>query len=188
MKLTTSVLSLGSALLIAASVSLADAQVRDAGSKIRGEAMAGHELQTYQRHAQERAQIFYHYNQAAQPLPRQEAQEQVAAIRKDLTAAQKALDRIKAEHAKDKDVLAQIALIHKHQAKAAEVCGMAEAECAKHHGDQVLLGDCCSQMWHELDAAQTETQKLLKMLKIEKLAAPKAPAKTDKPVDAAPKK
>jgi hypothetical protein len=28
-------------------------------------------------------------------------------------------------------------------------------------------------MWHELDAAKAETQKLLKMLKIDKLEAPK---------------
>ena len=37
-------------------------------------------------------------------------------------------------------------------------------------------------MWHELDAAQVETQKLLKMLKIEKLPIPKKA--TDKKAEA----
>lgn len=186
MKLTIRVLTVGSALLIAASVNLANAQFRDAGSKIRGEAMAGHEVQTYQRHAQDRAQMLYYYSQAPQPIPKQQAQELVAGVRKDLTAAEKALEKIKVERAKDKEVLDQIALIKKHQAKASEVCGMAEELCAKEHGDHVAVGDCCGQMWHELDAAQAETQKLLKMLKIEKLAAP--PKGAVKPVEAAVKK
>ena len=46
------------------------------------------------------------------------------------------------------------------------------------HGDKVVVGDCCSDMYFELEAAKTDTEKLLKMLKIEKLEKPKkAPAK-----------
>ncbi len=51
---------------------------------------------------------------------------------------------------------------------------MAEEQCLKEHGDHVVIGDCCSEMWHELDHARTETAKLLKLLKIEKLEPPKA--------------
>jgi hypothetical protein len=43
----------------------------------------------------------------------------------------------------------------------------------KEHDDHVVIGDCCSEMWHEIDAARAETAKLLKLLKIEKLDVPK---------------
>ena len=167
---------------------IASAQLRDAGSKIRGDALSGHELQSSQRHAQERSQTLYYYSQSKEPLPKQEAKELVGGIKKDLTAADKALAKLKAEHAKEPEVLKQIALIEKHQARAHEACGMAEEQCAKEHGDHVALCDCCTDMWHELDAAQVETQKLLKMLKIEKLPVPKrstdAKAAPDKKADA----
>lgn len=176
------------ALSFVLSSSIASAQLRDAGSKIRGDALSGHELQSAQRHAQERSQTLYYYSQSKEPLPKQEAKELVGGIKKDLTASDKALAKLKAEHAKEPDVLKQIALIEKHQARAHEVCGMAEEQCAKEHGDHVAICDCCTDMWNELDAAQVETQKLLKMLKIEKLPVPKkstdtksdAKKKTDK--------
>lgn len=148
----------------------------------------GNEVQTYQQHAQDRAQTLYYYYQQPQPkISKQEAKEMVGAIRKDLTASDKALAKLKADNAKNKEVVKQIELIEKHHAKAHEVCGMAEEECTKEHGDHVVCADCCSQMWHELDAAKAETQKLLKMLKIDKLEPPKkveakkgAPKKDDK--------
>ena len=152
---------------------LAHAQIRDAGSKIRDEAVSGHEVQTYQSHAQDQSQILYYYSQSQKPIPKAEAKELVTGIRKNLAASGTPLAKIKAVHAKEPDVMKQIALIEKHHAKAQEVCGMAEEHCLKEHGDHVVIGNCCSEMWHELDAAQAETKKLLKMLKIEKLEAPK---------------
>lgn len=149
------------------------AQVRDAGSKIRGEAIAGHEVQTYQRHAQDRAQILYYHAQPQQPIPKQEAKELVAGIRNDLTVSDKALAKIKAEHAKEPEVVKQIELIEKHHAKARANCDMADQECLKDKCDNAVVGNCCSEMWHEMNAAQVETQKLLKMLKIDKLEPPK---------------
>ena len=50
----------------------------------------------------------------------------VTGIKKDLTEADKALAKLKADHAKEPEVVKQIALIEKHHAKAHEVCGMAE--------------------------------------------------------------
>ncbi len=50
---------------------------------------------------------------------------------------------------------------------------MASEHCAKDHGDQTAIANCCSSMRIELTAAQKETNKLLKMLKLEKLEAPK---------------
>ena len=159
---------------------------RDAGSKIRGEAMAGHEVRTYQQHAQDRSQMLFYYSQSKEPLPKQDAKELVQGIKKDLTAADKALAKLKADHAKEPDVVKQIALIEKHQARAHEVCGMAEEQCEKAHGDHVVICDCCAEMWSELDAAQADTQTLLKMLKIDKLPIPKkgaAKAGSDKKAD-----
>ena len=152
----------------------------DAGAKIRGDAWNGGQVQTYQRHAQDRAQMLHYYSQSETPVSKPEAKELVGGIRKDLTAADKALAKLKANHAKEPEVVKQITLIEKHHARAHEVCGMAEEHCLKEHGDQVVIANCCSDMWHELDAAQVETQKLLKMLKIEKLPVPKKA--TDKKV------
>lgn len=154
----------------------------DAGAKIRGDAWNGGQVQTYQRHAQDRAQMLFYYSQSKEPLAKQDAKDLVSGIEKDITAAEKALAKLKADHAKEPEVVKQIALIEKHHAKAKEVCGMAAEQCAKEHGDHVMLCDCCAEMWHELDAAQVETNKLLKMLKIEKLPVPKkAEAKKAEP-------
>lgn len=142
-------------------------------SKALGEAMQGHEHQTYQRLGQQRAQILYYHAQSKEPIPMAEAKELVTGIKKDLTASDAALAKIKTAHAKEPEILKQIALIEKHHAKAHEVCGMAEEACLKEHGDHATIGNCCSEMWHELDAAQVETKKLLKMLKIEQLDPPK---------------
>ena len=145
----------------------------DAGAKIRGDAWNGGRVQTYQRHAQDQSQMLYQYAQPQAPVSKQEAKELVTGIRKNLTEADKALAALKKDHAKEPEVVKQIALIEKHHAKAHEVCGMAEEHCLKEHGDHVAIADCCADMWHEIDHAQVETQKLLKMLKIEKLPIPK---------------
>jgi len=157
----------------------------DAGAKIRGDAWNGGRVQTYQRHAQDRSQMLYQYTQPQSPVSKQEAKELVTGIKKDLTEADKALAKLKADHAKEPDIVKQITLIEKHHARAQEVCGMAEEQCLKEHGDHVAIADCCADMWHEIDHAQVETQKLLKMLKIEKLPIPK---KAEKKADAKPEK
>ena len=148
-------------------------QFDPARNKSLGEAMQGHQHAAYQQAAQARAQIIYYNAQSTEPTPVAETKEMVVAIRKDLKASDSALAKLKAAHAKEPEVVKQIALIEKYHAKAHEACGMAEEACAKEHADQTIVGSCCSTMWHELDAAQVETQKLLKMLKIEKLEPPK---------------
>ena len=151
----------------------------DAGAKIRGDAWNGRQVQSYQQHAQDRSQMLYQYAQPLSPVTKAEAKELVTGIKKDLTAADKALAKLKADHAKEPEVVKLITLIEKHHAKAHEVCGMAEEHCLKEHGDHAAIADCCTDMWVEIDAAQVETSKLLKMLKIEKLPIPKkADAKT----------
>jgi hypothetical protein len=170
MKILTTSAVIGTALLLSGpAVCSSDEAYLRADHKIRG-----HEVQSYQQHAQNRAQALYHHYQQPQPqISRQEAKEIVGGIRQDLTASDKALAKLKSAHAKEPDVVKQIELIEKHHARAHEVCGMAEAECTKEHGDHGVCAECCSQMWHELDAAKAEMDKLAKMLKIEKLPPPK---------------
>lgn len=172
MKLQLCGVGLAIMLVVIPGVFAQNSGVRDAGSKIRDGGMA-HGVQMYQRHAQDRSQVLYYYSRAQQPIPKAEAKELVAGIKSDLTAADKALAMLKAEHAKEPEVVKLITSIEKHHAKAHEVCGMAEEQCLKEHGDHVVIGDCCSEMWHEVDLARAETAKLLKLLKIEKLEPPK---------------
>lgn len=141
--------------------------------KALDQAMQGHEVQAYQGLAQERAQVLYHYAQSKEPMPMAQAKELVTGIKKDLAASDAALAKLKEAHLKEPEVVKLIDTIEKHHKKAHEVCGMAEEACQKEHGDHVVIGNCCSEMWHEIDAAKAETTKLLKMLKIEKLEPPK---------------
>ena len=168
-----------------------DPTIRDAGSKMRDEAITGHEYRAYQRYAQEKAQTLYHrYSYApAQPqtpqqplVSPQRAKEVAGEIRKDLKASDAALARLKANHAKEPEVVKLIDGIEKHHAKAHEVCGMLEEECAKEQSDSSVCSHCCAEMWHELDTAKADTEKLFKMLKIDTLEPPKksAPAKATK--------
>jgi hypothetical protein len=148
--------------------------------------MLGHQTQSYQQHAQDKAQTLYYYSQAQQPVPKTEAKDLLEGMRKDLKKSEAALAKLQAEFAKNKDAIELIDSIRKHHEKATEMCGMAEEACAKEEGDNVVVGDCCSEMYHEMEAAKADTQKLLKMLKIEKLEPPKktaakpgSPKKTD---------
>lgn len=159
--------------VVLASQFVAAQQFNPGRIKALGEAMQGHEHQTYQNLAQQRAHTLYYYAQSKEPVPMTEAKELVAGIKKDLSASDAALAKLKAAHAKEPEVVKLIESIEKHHAKAHEVCGMAEEACSKEHGDHVVIGNCCSEMYHEIDAAKTETAKLLKMLKIEKLDPPK---------------
>jgi hypothetical protein len=186
--------SLLTALLIVTTSSMALAQEQEQNPgriKSTGEAMQGHLHSTYQRFGQERSRILY-YNAVIprvvgpqetitspsdplsdDPTPIAETRELITAIRRDLKASDKALAKLKLAHAKDVDVLKQIALIENHHAKAHDACNIAEGAYKKDDLDQVVISQCCSAMWHELEAAQVDTQELMKMLKLEKLAPPR---------------
>jgi hypothetical protein len=170
----TSVVVAASLFLSAVAVQAKDEPFLSAGHK-----MLGHQVQSSQEHAQAQAQTLYYHAQAEKPLPKDDAKELVASMRKDLAAADKALAQLKAEFSKNKEAVDLIESIKKHHAKATEVCGMAEEACMKGDDDKGTVGDCCSDMYHELEAAKVETDKLLKSLKIGKLDPPKkgAPAK-----------
>ena len=170
--------TLHAAVVIGAVLSVSGAVARGANQPYfhAGWKMLGAEAVMGQQHAQDRAQTLYYYNQIPKTVPKShdDAKALVAGIKKDLGDADTALDKLKVEVAKNKEAVALIDSIKKHHAKAHEVCGMAEEICMKHHeGEDAALGDCCSDMWHEIDAAKADTAKLLKLLKIDKLEPPK---------------
>jgi hypothetical protein len=168
-----------------------DPTVRDAGSKMRDEAITGHEYRANQRYAQEKSQTLYHryYYPQTQPqaqahpplVTQQRAKDLAGEIRKDLKTSDAALAKLKANHAKEPEVVKLIDSIEKHHAKAHEVCGMLEDECIKENSDHKVCAQCCTDMWHELDAAKADTDKLFKMLNIKELETPKKaePKKTE---------
>lgn len=178
MKLKQWGLSLAVMVLLAPSAFAQNAGNLNAGRKIQDGAVAHgvRGVQMYQRHAQDRSQYLYYQTQAPQPIQKAEAADLVTSIKKDLTAADKSLAKIKAEHAKEPDVLKLIASIEKHHAKVLEACAAAEEHAKQEKHDHALIGDFSSEMWHELEAGSAETTKLMKLLKIEKLDAPKKPA------------
>jgi hypothetical protein len=135
--------------------------------------MLGHRIQSSQQHAQDHAQTLYY---APQPIPKEESKELVAQMKKELAAADKALNTLKTEVSKNKEAVELIESIKKHHAKAHEHCGMAEEACMKEAPEKGEVANCCTDMYHELEAAKVETAKLLKMLKIEKLEPPKKAA------------
>jgi len=182
MKILPAAIVIGAAMFVGGLAIAADEPYFHAGWKMLGaQAFQG------QQHAQDRAQQLYYYNQmpATPPAPsvppksKDDAKEIIAGIRKDLADSNKALEKLKAEVAKNKDAVALIESIKKHNAKAHEHCGMAEEFCMKHEGESVEGADCCADMYNELEAAKADTTKLLKLLKIDKLEPPKksAPAK-----------
>jgi hypothetical protein len=161
---------LGSVLLLAGTAAVAQ-DFTKANHK-----MLGHQTQSYQQHAQDKSQTLYYYSQAQQPVPKTEAKDLLAGMKNDLKKSEAALAKLQAEFSKNKEAIELIDSIRKHHEKATEMCGMAEEASAKEEGDNVVVGDCCSEMYHELEAAKADTQKLLKTLKIEKLEPPKKPA------------
>ena len=161
-------------------------ELRDAGSKLRDEAVSGHEYLLYQRLARDRANVTYHqYTRPAPQITPHQAKEAAVQIRKDLMASDKALGQLQAAHAREQEVAKLIESIEKHHAKAHEACDMLEEECAKDDSDHARCATCCTDMWKEIDAARADSGKLLKLLKI---GPSEPPNKPDAKVDAAAKK
>jgi hypothetical protein len=179
MKSTRTMICVG-AVLSAALAYAADEPYFHAGWK-----MLGAQAYQSQQHAQNHAQQLYYYNQIPANAPnlpksKDDAKEIIANLKKSLADSEKALDKLKAESGKNKEAIALIESIKKHNALAREFCGMAEEACAKDHdGEDPAVTNCCTDMHEELELAKNDTAKLLKLLKIDKLDPPKkgAPAK-----------
>ncbi|MDB5339298.1 MAG: hypothetical protein JWN70_4917 [Planctomycetaceae bacterium] len=182
MKLQMIGLSVAMMFVVAATGALAqNDQSLSAGRKIRDGAVA-HGVQMYQQHAQNRSQVLYYQAQTQTqtktqtPVAKAEATDLVTGIKSDLAAADKELAKLKADHPKEPEVLKLIASIEKHHANVRTACTAAEEHAKKEHHDHVAISDCSADMWHELEAGSAETTKLMKVLKVDKIEAPKKPA------------
>ncbi len=137
---------------------------------------------SYSSNAVSHAQALQHYGQSHETVSPETVKEHTTALQQNLDAFTKEIDKLAKESINDPDAVKLIASIRAHQKKAAEHCGMAEAECAKHEVKGSALSNCCTDMLKELRAAHEDHSKLLKHLKI---ALPgvhptEAPAKSSK--------
>ena len=53
-------------------------------------------------------------------------------------------------------------LVEKHHARRTKCVELPMTNARKEHGDRIVCAECCSNMWHELDAAEAETAQLFK--------------------------
>ncbi len=183
---TVGSLVLGLALVLTGTMA---AQAQNAASQARGDAhgnyeFEAHRVQTHQMHARDYAGIIYQQGQVKTPLPPEETAEYVGSVKQSIAAANKALDKLAAAHAKDEVVKKSVEKIKGFHKSALAHCGTCEDHCKKPvEGSKAAVAACCVDMVKDLDAAQAETAKLMKHLKIEKLTPLKSQAG-----DAAPKK
>jgi hypothetical protein len=157
-----------------------------ADAKISGNAFRHYQARTYQQHARDYSQMLYYQARCAEPMNPQVAKQQAAAIRTNVAAANKELDKIKQAHAGKPDVAKTIDKIKERHAKVIVKCDELEQHLAMADKDTTVICDCCVDAIEELDAAAAETEKLMKDLKLEPLPKPtktsadpkkKAPAK-----------
>ncbi len=170
---TVSSLTLGFALILTAVMS---AQAQNAASQARGDAhgnyeFEAHRVQTHQMHARDYAEIVFQQSQIKTPLPPEEAVEYVGSVKQSIASANKALDKLQAAHPKDEAVQKSAENIKKFHKSALAHCDMCESACKKPaEGNKTVVAKCCADMVKDLDAAQAETGKLMKHLKIEKIS------------------
>ena len=146
----------------------------DATRKFRGD-YGTHQSQTYNRHAQDYTRFMYNAPQLQPAAPLPVLQEQAKAVRQNTTKASEALKDVKAAHPKDAEAAKLVESIQKHYANVLTHCDMLD-DCCKNKDATGKLADCCVDIHHELEAAQLETDKLMKHLKVEPLAVPKKAA------------
>jgi hypothetical protein len=153
---------------------------------------ADHKLDSFrvrsnERHARDQSRTLFHAAQAPKPVPRVEVKDATIAIRRDLEASNKSLAKLEADYTKLqaenaqlkelKEAVVLIAAIKKHNAAAQEQCDMCDKAADKPDGDNEAIADCCGEMYSELEEAEADLEKLLKLLKIEELPAPKKRSK-----------
>jgi hypothetical protein len=130
-------------------------------------------VRSNERHARSQAQTLYHVTQAPKPAPKDDVRELIAAIRKDLEASNKALAKLEAEFGKVKEAVALIESIKKHNAKVVEDCELVEKASDKPDGDNETIAENASEIYYEIEDAEADTEKLVKVLKIDDLETPK---------------
>lgn len=157
--------------LVAGSLMVAGTAVaqRRADSKITGEAYRLHSSQSYTRSARDSARVLYGYGRGMQEIPRELAEEHVAAIRQNVQSAGKQVAKVKAAHPQDKDVQRLAKKVEDHYAKVAMLCDMLDKTTSEAHADHVKLCDCCAGIHKELTAADKAHDELMHKLQVPKL-------------------
>lgn len=153
------------------SLGLADTP-RDAGSKARGEIYNFWVGRSANTHAQDNSRSLYYYGQTQQAVPAPQAQEHVTAVRQNLNTCQQALGELKKSNPENKEAVAAIEKIEVIHKKVLSHCDQMDKQLTDGKGDSTEICACCSEMHSDLDAADTEMDKLMKALKIEKLQPP----------------
>ncbi|MGQ0634261.1 MAG: hypothetical protein ACT4QC_06610 [Planctomycetaceae bacterium] len=152
-----------------------------ADAKISGNAFRHGQAQTYQRHARDYSQMLYYEARCEEPVNPQSAKQQVAAVRRNVDAANKALDKIKETNASKPEVAKRIDRIKERHAKVIVKCDELDQHLAKADKDTTVVCDCCVELIEELDAAAAETEKLRDDLNLKPLpSAAKASSKSGK--------
>jgi len=157
---------LASCALVLFVVTPAAAQVRDAGSKIRGDAYSPHSAQSYGRAAYSHAETLDEFSRRYSYIPSERAKEHSAEVRRNVTAAKKEISKLAPKAKDDKKLAAHLDTLHKHYDKVLEHCTNMEGECAKDDkADGGKVGNCCASMTDSLKAAEAEHKKLSEHLK-----------------------
>ncbi len=141
-----------------------------AGRKITGEAYW--QGTTKQRHARDYARVLNYSGRQAPTVTRTTVRPNVQTIRQNTEAARKEFAKIKTQHADDNTVQSLVDSIEKHHAKVLAMCDMLDEECKKGDPAGIKVCECCVTMAKELDAADTDAEKLREALKLEPLLEP----------------
>lgn len=153
------------ALVLTAAVP-ASAQIRDAGSKIRGDAYREGSAQSYSRAAYGHAEALNDYSRSYSYIPTDTAKEHTEEVKRNVTAAKKELTKLGPAAKNDKTVAKHVDTLNAHYDKVLEHCKTMEGECAKDDkADSAKVGDCCKSMTDSLKSADAEQKKLGEHLK-----------------------
>jgi hypothetical protein len=121
---------------------------------------------SYQQSARSHAQALSSEGRTVQKIDPQTAQEHVAEVKRNISAAKKELAKIDMTSAQKAEIAQHIDAMKKHYEAAEKCCGDAE----KHITDdpkEAELASCCADMDKHLAAAEAEHKKLMDLLQIE---------------------
>ena len=144
-----------------------------ADRKISPQNYRPHTARTYSSSALGHAQALQHYGKTSEIISPETTKEHAVGVRQNLGSFTKEIDKLAKDVGvkDDAEAMKLIVSIRDHLKKAAEHCGMVEAECAKHEVKGSSLSNCCTDMVKELRAAHDGHEKLLKHLKIPSTAS-----------------
>ncbi len=171
------------AIVLAAGAKPAFSQ-RDAGAKIRGDSGVGfwsnQRAARSMRHARDYSRDLYDYSRDARAIQPEVAKSDSANLGRNIESAKNELTHVRKEQAGDKDVLAALAIIEEHLAKATEHHKTLHAACQKDTVDAAVGMECCNVITVELEKALAEHGALMRKLEIKGQASAAKAAAPDK--------